>query len=79
MRFGWRLPTVVADDALWLTSTTGGPPTRVAAPLYNSIGPSGFYGEVDWASTFAWSAATGPRQGSTMLDEVPSLSEDELP
>ena len=70
---------VVADDALWLTSTTGGPPTRVAAPLYNSIGPSGFYGEVDWASTFAWSAATGPRQGSTMLDEVPSLSEDELP
>jgi len=68
---------VVADDDLWLTNASGAPAIRVAGPLYSTIGPSGFYGEVNWASTFAWSAAAGLRQESTqLLDE--SLSE-ELP
>jgi hypothetical protein len=70
---------VVADDALWLTNTTVGAPVRVAGPLYSTIGPSGFYGEVDWASTFDWSATTGLRQGSTLLDEFPSFVDDQLP
>ncbi len=74
---------VVADDDLWLTSASGSPAVRVAGPLFSTIGPSGFYGEVDWTSTFAWSTAAGLRQGSTQpLDE--SLSEqlpsdEELP
>ncbi len=61
---------VVADDALWLGNTaTGAPATRVAGPLYSTVGPAGFYGEVDWAGTFAWSAASGPRLGSELLTD----------
>jgi hypothetical protein len=50
---------VVADDQLWLVNPdgTGTPTVRVAGPLYSTAGPSGYYGEVDWAGTFAWSAA----------------------
>jgi hypothetical protein len=70
---------VVADDDLWLTNASGASAVRVAGPLYSTIGPSGFYGEVDWASTFAWSTGAGLRQGSTQLDELPSLSDEELP
>lgn len=70
---------VVADDALWLTDTNGAPPIRVAGPLYSTVGPSGFYGAVDWAGTFAWSAAVGPRQGPALLDELANLSNQELP
>lgn len=59
---------VVADDALWLADTTTGvPATRVAGPLYSTAGPSGYYGEVDWAGTFAWSGASGLRSGSQQL------------
>jgi hypothetical protein len=70
---------VVADNDLWLTDTSGPSAVRVAGPLYSTIGPSGFYGEVDWASTFAWSTGAGLRQGSTQLDEIPLLSDEELP
>jgi hypothetical protein len=58
---------MVANDALWLATAAGIPAVRVAGPLYSTVGPNGYYGEVDWAGTFAWSAATGPRQGSTDL------------
>jgi hypothetical protein len=70
---------VGANDDLWLTNASGASAVRVAGPLYSTIGPSGFYGEVDWASTFAWSTGAGLRQGSTQLDELPSLSDEELP
>jgi hypothetical protein len=70
---------VVADDDLWLTNANYAQAVRVAGPLYSTIGPSGFYGEVDWASTLAWSTAAGLRRGSTLLDEIPSLSDEELP
>ncbi len=61
---------VVADDALWLANiATGAPATRVAGPLYSTAGPVGFYGEVDWAGTFAWSAASGLRLGSQRLTD----------
>jgi hypothetical protein len=56
----------VAGDALWLMGS-GAPPVRVAGPLYSVADPSGYYGEVDWAGTFAWSSGTGVRQGSTEL------------
>ncbi len=61
---------VVADDALWLANiATGAPATRVAGPLYSTVSPVGFYGEVDWAGTFAWSAASGRRSGSQRLTD----------
>jgi hypothetical protein len=53
---------------------------QIAAPLYSTIGPSGYYGEVDWAGTVAWSFANGPRQGSTdLLGEILAQPESELP
>ncbi len=62
---------VVADDALWLANiATGARATRVAGPLYSTAGPVGFYGEVDWGGTFAWSAASGPRLGSQLLTDA---------
>jgi hypothetical protein len=71
---------VVAGDALWLVDSTARPPVQIAAPLYSTIGPSGYYGEVDWAGTFAWSFANGPRQGSTdLLGEILAQPESELP
>jgi hypothetical protein len=70
---------VVADDDLWLANTDGAPATRVAGPLYSTVGPSGFYGEVDWGGAFSWSAGAGLRQGPTLLDELAGLSEQELP
>lgn len=55
---------VVLDDALWLASlTSSGPAVKVATPLYSSVGPSGYYGEVDWTGTFAWSSAVGGSGG----------------
>jgi len=72
---------IVAADALWLLDpATGGPAVRVAGPLFSTLGPSGFYGEVDWSSTFAWSDAGGIRQGSAqLLGEGLELSEPQLP
>jgi hypothetical protein len=58
---------VVADDALWLANPVGAPATEVAGPLYSTAGPAGYYGEVDWKGTFAWSEGAGVRQGSTEL------------
>lgn len=50
------LAMVVRNDALWLFDTTGtAPPLRIAGPLYTPDPPSGYYGEVDWAASFAWS------------------------
>jgi hypothetical protein len=72
---------VVADDGLWLAGTaTAAPAVRVAGPLYSTIGPAGYYGEVDWTGSFAWSGADGMRQGSTqLLDEGLALPEAQLP
>lgn len=61
---------VVADNALWLANiATATPATRVVGPLYSTADPDGFYGEVDWAGTFAWSAASGLRLGSQQLTD----------
>jgi WD40-like Beta Propeller Repeat len=61
---------VVADNALWLADIgTAVPATRVAGPLYSTADPDGFYGEVDWTGTFAWSAASGLRLGSQQLTD----------
>lgn len=55
---------VVRDDALWLFSLTSKTPAvQVATPLYSSIGPSGYYGQVDWSGTFAWSSGVGGSGG----------------
>ena len=66
---------VVRDDALWIqplststsTSTSTSAPTspvEVAGPLFSPAVPTGYYGEVDWDATFAWSEAPGPRGGT---------------
>ncbi len=72
---------VVADDALWLADPrSGAPAVRVAGPLYSTMDPSGYYGEVDWSGTFAWSDAVGLGQESTqLLDEDLDLPEAQLP
>ena len=72
---------VVADNALWLADPlTDAPAVRVAGPLYSTMDPSGYYGEVDWGATFAWSDAVGLRQGSAqLLDEDLDLPEAQLP
>ena len=55
-------------------------PCRIAGPLYSTSGPAGFYGEVDWSGTFAWSAATGARQDSVQLsDEALAEPESQIP
>ena len=59
---------IVADDALWLENTAAdAPAVQVAGPLFSTLAPQGYYGEVDWQGTFAWSAAGGPRQGSAWV------------
>jgi hypothetical protein len=72
---------VVADDALWLVDTaTGAPAVRVAGPLYSTVGPSGYYGEVDWSGSFSWSQATALRQESgQLLDESLFPGDAQLP
>jgi WD40-like Beta Propeller Repeat len=49
-----------ASDGLWLTSPSG-KPVEVAHPLYSQKSPQSFYGEIDWAQQFGWSAG-----GNTM-------------
>ncbi len=72
---------IVADNAVWLADTeSGAPAVRIAGPLYSTSGPAGFYGEVDWSGTFAWSAATGARQDSVQLsDEALAEPESQIP
>jgi hypothetical protein len=70
---------VVARDDLWLVEpATSSRPTRVAGPLFSTIGPTGYYGEVDWAGTFAWSGAPGPRSGQ-VVHEILAGPNPELP
>ena len=70
----------MADDALWLADTaSSSPAVRIAGPLYSTAGPSGYYGEVDWFDTFAWSEAAGIPQGSTARPAVLGEPESELP
>ena len=45
-----------ADDALWLVPALPGGPVKVAAPLFPVGNWPTYYGEVDWAQQFAWSA-----------------------
>jgi hypothetical protein len=60
----------VADNELWLVDTTGDAAVQIAGPLYSVANPAGYYGEVNWAGTFAWSEARGPRQGSAQKFDI---------
>jgi hypothetical protein len=44
----------VARDGLWLLPRLGGRPVRVATPLFWPGRWPNYYGQVDWASQFAW-------------------------
>ena len=44
---------LVKNDYLWIGSLTASP-IQVAGPLYNTVAPSGYYGQVAWTSNFAW-------------------------
>jgi hypothetical protein len=60
----------VAHNGLWLVDTTGDAAVQIAGPLYSVANPAGYYGEVNWAGTFAWSEARGPRQGSAQKFDI---------
>jgi hypothetical protein len=49
----------VSGDALWLLPRLGQAPVRVAWPLRPPSDWGSYYGEVDWASGFAWSGGYG--------------------
>jgi len=58
----------VADDELWLADTSSkAPAVMVAGPLYSDVAPNGYYGEVDWSASFAWSLAPVARQVSARI------------
>ncbi|HEX4107942.1 MAG TPA: hypothetical protein VHX88_07395, partial [Solirubrobacteraceae bacterium] len=44
----------VSNDALWLLPTTSSRPVRIVAPLFPRGDWNSFFGEIDWASQFAW-------------------------
>jgi hypothetical protein len=49
----------VRDDGLWLASAGGGPPVRIAYPLFQprslySSFTNDYYGEIAWTDQFAW-------------------------
>jgi dipeptidyl aminopeptidase/acylaminoacyl peptidase len=62
----------VANDELWLGDTSSSAPAvMVAGPLYSSIAPNGYYGEVDWSASFAWSLApVAPQLSARLIGEV---------
>jgi WD40-like Beta Propeller Repeat len=45
-----------AGDALWLVPALPGRPVKIAAPLFPVSNWPTYYGQVDWAQQFAWSA-----------------------
>ena len=58
----------MADDELWLADTSSlAPAVMAAGPLYSSVAPNGYYGEVDWSASFSWSLAPVARQVSAQL------------
>ena len=44
----------VTGDYLWLAASGDSTPTRIAGPLSSTVAPTGYYGEVNWDSMFAW-------------------------
>lgn len=74
---------LVRDDALWLLDPAARADTvavAVAGPLFSVPAPSGYYGQVPWRGTFAWSEAAGPRSRSARpLDAVLGLPGAPLP
>lgn len=74
---------IVRRNGLWLASlTSSSRPVRIAAPLYSAAAPSGYYGEVDWTGTFAWSKGIGGSGGggsSTAFYDSLSGPSPELP
>ncbi len=44
----------VARDDIWLLPRLNGQPVRIAGPLYPPASWPAFYGQVKWASQFAW-------------------------
>jgi hypothetical protein len=70
----------VSGDALWLVDPNGHQrPALVARPLFSTPDPRGYYGEVDWEGTFAWSAAAGPLSGQVAGDAELGGPNPELP
>jgi hypothetical protein len=43
-----------ARDGIWLLPRTGGQPTRIATPLFRPGNWPTYYGQVSWATQFAW-------------------------
>ena len=43
-----------AQDGIWLLPRLTGQPARIAGPLYPASSWPAYYGQVRWASQFAW-------------------------
>lgn len=46
-----------SGDALWLRAVPGATPVKVASPLFRPGSWPSYYGQVDWARQFSWSAS----------------------
>jgi TolB protein len=44
----------VRHDSLWFGGSGGSLPALIAGPLFSTVAPTGYYGQVDWSSMFAW-------------------------
>jgi hypothetical protein len=49
-----RFLLLAQDDYLSVGPANGRGQVRVAGPLFDTVAPSGYYGQVPWQSTFAW-------------------------
>lgn len=72
---------VVRRDSLWLEPlVSSNKAVKIARPLYSSVEPTGYYGEVDWMGTFAWSDGVGASGGggssSAFYDSLSGPSPD---
>ena len=46
--------TLGIQDDYVVFGPVGGPAAQIAGPLFNTVAPTGYYGQIDWNSTFAW-------------------------
>lgn len=64
----------IAHDGLWLLPTPTARPVEVSSPLFASPTPASFYGEIDWAQQFGWSAGAPVTQCYVVCNTVSAMT-----